>query len=47
MTSFAGLIPFIKFLDEVLEIPSRLALVVDYQGRKRTYAIGAPTHTHR
>lgn len=39
LTSFAGLIPFIKFLDEVLEIPSRLALVVDYQGRKRTYAI--------
>jgi len=39
LTSFAGLIPFIKFLYEVLEIPPRLALVVDYQGRKRTYAI--------
>jgi hypothetical protein len=39
LTSFAGLIPFIKFLNEMLEIPSRLAVVVDYDGRKRTYAI--------
>ena len=39
LTSFAGAIPLIKFLNEVLEIPSRLSIVVDYRGRKRKHAI--------
>jgi len=39
LTRFAGAIPLIKFLNEVLGIPQWLATVVDYQGRKRKYAI--------
>lgn len=38
-TRFAGTIPIIKFMNEVLELPPKLALVVDYDGRKRLYGI--------
>ena len=39
LTRFAGSIPLIKYMNEVLELPSRLADVVEYRGRRRTYAI--------
>lgn len=38
LTRFAGIIPIIKFMNDVLELPRRLALVVDNQGRTRIYA---------
>ena len=39
LTRFAGTIPLIKYLSEVLELPLKLDLVVDYEGRKRPYGI--------
>ncbi len=39
LTSFAGLVPLVRFLDEQLEIPARLKHVVAYNGRRRRYAV--------
>jgi hypothetical protein len=39
LTRFAGAIPLIKFINESLELPARLAAVVDCQGRSRIFAI--------
>jgi hypothetical protein len=39
LTRFAGLVPMIRFADGVLELPSRLRDVVQYDGRGRKYGI--------
>lgn len=39
LTRFAGLIPVIRYMTEVLEIPQRLVLVVGPAGRRRKYAV--------
>ena len=39
LTGFAGAIPLIRFLNNVIELPQRLFHVVNYDGRKRKYGI--------
>jgi len=38
LTRFAGMLPFIRFCSEVLELPQQLALVAPSVGRARTHA---------
>ena len=39
LTRFAGMIPLIVFMTEVLRLPSALAAIVEPKGRRRTHAV--------